>query len=253
MTSVRNDTLGIKQTLRIEWLEAALRLVLSGMSSQMIRSELRDRLSQGQMAPLGASRGTTARDQIVSMIMAIWVTPAAETRQLRETCLELCQTHGEKSKPLHWVMTMSAYPFWFFVATIVGRALGLQSHVRQAQIVVRAKEHYGDRESVSRYARATIRSMVGWRAIVDTGTPGRYSLGPVQDIHDERLTAALVEGVLIASGRDRILVDDALASPALFPFQLPWISSSRLSESHPRISSTQHALDSSYVSLIDGG
>jgi hypothetical protein len=50
-----------------------------------------------------------------------------------------------------------------------------------------------------------------------------------------------------------MLVDDALASPALFPFRLPWMSAARLSQIHPRITSTQQALESTYVSLTGDG
>jgi hypothetical protein len=95
--------------------------------------------------------------------------------------------------------------------------------------------------------------MVDWAVMRDTETRGWYTPGAVAQIHDERLTAALVEGILLASGRERMLVDDALASPALFPFRLPWISAARLSQIHPRITPTQQAMESTYVSLISDG
>lgn len=87
----------------------------------------------------------------------------------------------------------------------------------------------------------------------DTETRGWYSPAAVDQIYDERVVAALVEGILIASGRERMPVDEALASPALFPFRVPWMSATRLSQVHPRITSTQQALESAYVSLMGDG
>ena len=66
--------------------------------------------------------------------------------------------------PLHSAILSAAYPFWFNVATQTGRLLKLQEQITQHQIFNRLKEQYGDRETVSRNARYTIRSFVAWES-----------------------------------------------------------------------------------------
>ena len=95
-------------------------------------------------------------------------------------------------------MITSVYPFWSSIATQVGRLLKLQGSAVATQIQRRAREQYGERETVSRRARYILRSYVDWNVIRETETKGVYFAGSPIVINDTKMVAWLIEASLAA-------------------------------------------------------
>ena len=101
--------------------------------------------------------------------------PDKEIKQFRDVALVHANKISVKERmPLHWAMISAAYPFWAGVAKHVGRLLNLQDQITKKQIIQRLKEQYGDRQTISRYARYVIRSFVAWGVLNDTHAKGVY-------------------------------------------------------------------------------
>ena len=133
------------------------------------------------------------------------------------------QLPTEKHMPIHWGMSMAAYPFLKAVADNIGRLLRLQDSVTSSQVQRRVREKYGERETVSRATQRVMYSFVDWEVLEKEAKAPVYKPAMMQHIDNPRLIAWLVEALLHTKPDGRALLNDLLQSPALFPFTLGWV------------------------------
>ncbi|MEI7787589.1 MAG: hypothetical protein WCI23_03005 [Chlorobiaceae bacterium] len=247
--SKRHEKLGIKQTIQKEWMDRALRMVLAGMTEKVIRQDLDQYLStQKQSGGLG-ERGQKTYGMAIG-ILASWFAPEKELVLFRDKALNIARNMNEENwLALHWSLISASYPFWFNVAKQVGRLFNLQESVTQVQIFNRVKEQYGDRETVARNARYTVRSFVAWGVLQESGNKGCYKKAPSMQIHDQKLAALLIESALHATPEGKLPVTTLLKTPAFFPFELPMLYGNSLSKSSGNFELIRHGLDDEILVL----
>lgn len=220
MNKSRFDKIGIKQVIRLEWMDRCLGLLLSGMSASEIRKDLIDYLADKKQSGGTGERGAESSKMAVNML-SVWHNPVADLREYRDSLLRKAKLlPNEQWIILHWSIMIANYPFWFNIATQVGRVLNLQNAVTSQQVYGRIAEIYGDRETIQRYARYTIRSFVAWGVLEDTEIKGRYRKSDPMAISDPKLMALLFEAMLISTQEHKAPLRSLLASPALFPMCL---------------------------------
>lgn len=245
----RHKSIGIKQIIRIEWVQKASSLMLAGLDAKSIRHELHSFLADRKGSGSEGERGSTSRTQVVNILMRTWVSPDAELKPFRDASLAFLQKCPSMSTPIHWGMISAAYPFWFNVARQTGRLLFLQDQITQAQVFARLKEQYGDRETVARYARATVRSFVAWGILKDSEAKGCYEKSCPTDVGNNELSILLLEASLLATPEGKCAMSVAINNPALFPFQLPAISGSLVAGMNSRLSVVRYGLDDELICL----
>lgn len=220
MNKSRFDKVGIKQVIRLEWMDRCLSLLLSGMSANEIRKDLIDYLADKKQSGGTGERGDKTYTIAIGMLAA-WFDPAPDLLDLRDSLLlKAKKCSVENWLPLHWAMMIAAYPFWFNVAIQTGRVLALQEKVTQKQIFDRLVERYGERGTVLRNARYTVRSFVAWEVLEDTEIKGRYKKSDPRAISEPLLISLLFEAMLISTPDNKAPLRALMASPALFPMCL---------------------------------
>jgi len=247
--SKRHETIGIKQAIRIEWLDKAVNLLLSGLDTKSIRAELHDYLSERKGDGTTGERSKNTRSFAVTNIMNIWVTPAKEILPLRDDALNLLKEKPDLAKAMHWAMICSAYPFWYNTAVQTGRLLNLQDQVTQKQIIARLKEHYGDRNTIERYAKYVISAFVYWDVLKETAEKGCYTQGKRNKIMDEEAIALLCEAMLLATKEGKSTIGDFVNSPALLLFDLSPIAAARLENINSRLHLSVYSAGDEYIFL----
>lgn len=245
--SKRHETIGIKQAIRIEWLDKAVNLLLSGLDAKSIRAELHEYLSERKGDGSLGERSKNTRSFAVNNIMHIWVTPAKEVLPLRDDALKLIKEKPDLAYTMHWAMLCAVYPFWYNTAVQTGRLLNLQDQVTQKQIISRLKEHYGDRDTIGRYAKYVIRAFVYWGVLKETDDKGCYTQGKSSEVMDEDATALLCEAVLLAKVEGKSTIGDFVNSPGLLPFYLPSIAPARLADINIRLSLSAYSAGDEYI------
>lgn len=247
--SKRHSSIGIKQAVRLEWMEKTVNLLLSGLDAASIRQELHEYLTDRKGDGSRGERSAKARTFAVTNLMKIWVSPDSELVALRDDAL-LCIRHEPSAAlAVHWAMISAAYPFWFNVARQTGRLLNLQNQMTQAQVVHRLKEQYGDRQTVSRYAQFVVRSFVAWGVLKDAATTGCYEKTRPLMIADRNLVLLLLESVLQAMPEGKATLPVLLNAPAFFPFQLPVITGDFVGQNAARIQVVRYGLDEEMLEL----
>jgi hypothetical protein len=247
--SRRYDSIGIKQAVRLEWMQHTVSLLSAGHEPKTIRNALHEFLYERKADGTEGKRGEEARSFVVSMLMRIWVTPDAEVCALRDTALQYVQTYPHQALAVHWAMIAAAYPFWFHVGRQTGRLLALQEQVTYAQIINRLKEQYGDRQTVSRSAQFIIRSFISWGVLKDSVAKGCYHKEPAIALSDARLCLILFESALLATAEARGALGLLQNNPAFFPFQLPLLTGDAIAELSSRIEVVRYGLDDELLRL----
>jgi hypothetical protein len=245
----RHEAIGIKQAIRFEWMQKAANLLMAGLDAKTIRQVLHEFLAEKKGNGSEGERGDTSRTQVVNMLMKIWITPEFEMIPFRDESLTFLRENPAISLATHWGMISAAYPFWFNVARQTGRLLALQDQVTQAQITNRLKEQYGDRQTVSRYARYVIRSFVAWGALKDSETKGCYEKAAPVSIVDTNLAILMFESALLATQEAKGALGLLRNNPAFFPFQLPVMTGDFVSQRSDRIDVVRYGLDDELLKL----
>ena len=235
MNRSRFDKIGIKQVIRLEWMDRCLSLLLSGMSANEIRKDLIEYLADKKQSGGTGERGDKTYTIAIG-ILAAWFDPSPELIDLRDRLLLKAKNCPvENWLPLHWAMMIAAYPFWFNVAIQTGRVLALQEKVTQKQIFDRLVERYGERATILRNARYAVRSFVAWGVLEDTEIKGRYKKSDPMAVSDPQIMAMLFEAMLISTPDNKAPLRSLMASPALFPMCLAMDVAQRAIASNPRL------------------
>jgi hypothetical protein len=235
MNKSRFDKVGIKQVIRLEWMDRCLSLLLSGMSASEIRKDLIDYLADKKQSGGTGERGDKTYTIAIG-ILAAWFDPSPELIDLRDQLLLKAKQYTQESwLPLHWALMIATYPFWYNVAIQTGRVLALQEKVTQKQIFDRLVERYGERATVLRNARYAVRSFVAWRVLEDTEIKGRYKKSDPRAVSDPQIIAMLFEAMLISTPENKAPLRSLIASPALFPLCLAMDVAQQAITANPRL------------------
>lgn len=245
----RHEAIGIKQAIRFEWMQKAANLLLAGLDAKTIRQELHEFLSDRKGNGTEGERSDQTRTFVVNNLMKIWVSPDPELIQFRDASLAYMRENPAMALAVHWGMISAVYPFWFNVALQTGRLLALQDQVTQTQIINRLKERYGDRQTVSRYARFVIRSFVAWGVLKDSEAKGCYEKALPLVVSDQSLVVLLFESALHAMIEGKGAMGLLLNSPAFFPLKLPVITGDLLAQRASRINVVRYGLDDELLRL----
>jgi hypothetical protein len=230
-------------------MDHVLNMLLAGMEPESIRTELKSYLADKKQSGGTGERGEKTYLMAIGPLSA-WFDPEPELVDFRDHALMMASKLQQKQwLPLHWAILSAAYPFWFNVATQTGRLLNLQGQITQRQIFNRLKEQYGDRETVSRNARYTIRSFVAWGVLKDSGSKGCYGKSNTLIIQDKDLSILLLEAALYATPEGKGTLGLLINSPAFFPFKLPVLTGDLIAKKTPNIEVIRHGLDDELLKI----
>ena len=233
-------------------MDRVVQMMLAGISEKEIRTDLDEFLATQLPSGGIGKRGKTAYPMAIG-ILSSWFSPDADLVAFRDDALKLAGTLSpDQWLPLHWAILSTSYPFWFNVAKQVGRLLNLQDQIRQAQVFSRLKEQYGDRETVARIARYTVRSFVAWGVLQDSGTKGCYEKSAPVNVENRDLAVLMVESALYTMPEAAGILGTLLNNPAFFPFRLPDVTGDFVSQHSSRIDVSKY-VDDDFLKLKGTG
>ena len=245
----RHEAIGIKQAIRFEWMQKAANLLLAGLDAKTIRQELHEFLAERKGNDSDSERSDQTRTFVVNNLMKIWISTDPELIPFRDASLAFLRENPSMALVVHWGMISAVYPFWYNVARQTGRLLALQDQVTQTQIINRLKEQYGDRQTVSRYARFVIRSFVAWGALKDSEANGCYEKAAPVRISEPNLAILIVKSALLATPEAKGALGLLLNNPAFFPFQVPMMTGDFVSQHCDRIDVVRYGMDDELLKL----
>lgn len=248
----RHSQIGLDRLVKLEWLERTAYLVLAGNDAHGMKTILQEELSDAFRSSNIQVRGSL--DKTITILLKIWGGVSGDLHPLRADGLNLLSTLPRRDHiAVHWGMTMAVYPFWSELAAHTGRLLGLQGAAASDQVQRRAREQYGERETVSRRVRYVLRSFIDWGVLDETEDNGTYNLGNHYLVEEPGLIAWMVEASLCARANGSAAIRDLLDSPSIFPFRLAHISAEHVASLSPRLHILRHGLDNELLMLQEKG
>ncbi len=243
----RKGEVGFGQRIQLDWLDRTANLLIAGLTRDEIKESLQaflqDRLSIGS----DAKRGNRALT--ISILLKVWVEVPHGLESLRDEGLDLLKRLPPKDHlVIHWGMVMAVYPFFQALAETVGRLLRLQGTVAASQVQRRMREQFGERSTVERATRRTLRCFIDWGVLKETEEKGIYQATATLSVNDTELAQWLIEASLMASGSASSTLKAITQNPALFPFTTESIKI-RVLETHGRLELLRQGLDEDVIML----
>lgn len=216
MSSGRRTTIGFDRTIHLEWLDIAAARLSRGEAPSEVRKAVWDILSD--LIP--GDTNSSGRGKTLTVLSGIWLTVPDQVRPLRDKALKcLTTTSGQERVAVHWAMTVATHPFFFDVATNVGKLLALHGQASRSQIKRRMTESWGDRSTLERTIQHVLKSMTQWGLLRPGPVKGTLLPAGRRVPISGYLAELLVHGVLLSQGAGMTL-PQAADHPALFPFRL---------------------------------
>jgi hypothetical protein len=179
--------------------------------------------------------------------MKTWVRVPPALRDLRKNGTQLLEGMRRSERlPLHWGMTMAAYPFWRLVADVTGRLFRLQGNAVPMQVQRRVKELLGEREAVARSARYVLRAFADWGVVIESSQSGVYSPATPVPVVESKVAVWLLESSVVSLPAGVSDFRSLVNGPSLFPFQLDRLFPEQLAESG-RLEIVRHGLEETVI------
>jgi hypothetical protein len=194
-------------------MDRALELASADIETGQARQELSESLAEVIEGPVG-------RRKTVRLLSNVWLSPHEEAYPLLDDARSLRASQGTSTLPLHWGMSMAAYPFFMAVAEAAGRLLRLHEAFDSSQVKQRVQETYGERSTVERAVQRVLQCLVEWEALLSSTRSGQYRQSRTLDVESAHLRAWLLEALLRAKRTEAADLSALTSSPALFPFRM---------------------------------
>lgn len=206
--------IGFDRTIASEWLDAAVARVLTGEQPDATRKFLWKFLE-------GVEPGTThnsSRGKTLTVLTRVWVSVPKPSEYLKRAALQcVISVSAEKRIGIHWAMVVGTHPFFFDVATHVGKLIKLHGQANRSQIKRRMTEAWGDRSTLERTIQHVLRSLAQW-GLLRTGEEHGAIVGPAHRMSlGDDIGQLLVHAVLLGHGKG-LPLSHLIDHPALFPF-----------------------------------
>ncbi|RJF76305.1 hypothetical protein [Rhodopseudomonas palustris] len=216
MSTGRRTTIGFDRTINLEWLDIAAARILRREPPSEIRKALWDFLED--LVP--GNTNSSGRGKTLTVLTRIWLTVPDQIEPLRTSAIKrLASANGDNRVAVHWAMVIATHPFFFDVATHVGKLLALHSQAHRTQIKRRMAESWGDRSTLERAIQHVLKSMAQW-GVLHTGSEKGSLVVARNPIHvSDEIAELLVHGIMLSRGRG-MPFSQLVRHPALFPFKL---------------------------------
>ena len=216
MTILNRTKIGFDRTIRAEWLDAAAARISNGDSGDAARKFLWNFLEDVEPG----NTNNSGRGKTLTVLTRIWLSVPEQAMMLRQAALrQLASTSGEQRISIHWAMCAGTHPFFFDVATHVGKLIRLHGNANRTQIKRRMTETWGDRSTLERTIQHVLRSLTQW-GLLRAGPEHGSLVGNSPPIRiDKNVSQLLAHAILLGEGKG-LAFSQILAHPALFPFKL---------------------------------
>lgn len=204
-------TTGFNSHLKKDWLDQVVSWVAAGIHGKQLDQTIREHLHTGFNCP-------TSQSKARNMLLRVWdKLPDHIPPGFQQTAIELASRVPDHSKPIHWGMILSKYPFFAYVANQVGKLSKLNQQFTYAQMERRVIEQFGDAEFIKRSLRHALHTMVSLEVLSGHGK-GVYSiLAPIVITDKETRVWLLEAGIRAENTRSRSM-NTVLHDAFWFPF-----------------------------------
>lgn len=221
--------IGFNRHLELDWLIQSASWAANGYEEQELKSRIDNLLE-----PIFDSK--VAREKTRNLLFGVW-NPNSKSvpASFHKNACQLFLENSDLNIALHWGMIISKYPFFYYVASQIGRMAKYDNLFIYSQLELRVSENYGDTSTVKRCMQFVVRTLINIGVLANPKT-GLYQLRKPLKITPPKLIAWVAEATIRANDSQSKSVEFISSDPAWFPFEInlneETLSSSSLLDLH---------------------
>lgn len=201
---------GLSRTVKLQWLNKVVELVLEGLSEQEIKDQLNEYLSFEIESPTNIRKTR-------EILMNIWVFENEQSRRIKASALDLIKAYPEYDFVVHWCMLMTAYPVFVDMCKLIGKMSEFQDEITLVQLKQKLFDEWGERttlfHSIDKLV-ATLKAL----DVVESDKPGKYHV-KMHRVSNSKVVAFMVFTMMIVDDSGYYSFTDINSSIYLFPFE----------------------------------
>jgi hypothetical protein len=202
--------IGLSRSIKLEWLNKTVELVLEGKDEIQIKDELNEYLSFEIKSP-------TNLRKTMEILMTIWVRTSDELSTLKQQALEAYKDEKSNKLALHWSMMLVAYPVFCDVCALIGKLTNIQDTFTTSWLKEKLFEMWGERTTLFHSSDKILQTLKLIGAIenekVGVYRIKKYPVTDVKTIH------VLLLAILHLRERAYYEVAELSSVPQAFPFE----------------------------------
>lgn len=132
---------GLSRSIKLEWLNKTVELLLEGKDEIQIKEELNEYLSFEIKSPTNLRKTR-------EILMNIWVKTPQELSALKQQALEAYKDEKSNKLALHWSMMLVAYPVFSDVCALIGKLTNIQDTFTTSWLKEKLFEMWGERTTL---------------------------------------------------------------------------------------------------------
>lgn len=210
----KQPLVGFERYVSLDWLDQTAKWVIEGKTSKDIHMLIDDYL-----APY--IQGDTSKRKTKNVLSGAWIKSDGVNPKFKADAKQLyIQANYNEKLVIHYGLMVSTYPFFYSLCRTLGRLFKLQDEISNEEFYRRVIELHGDRDSIKRAAARFLQSLSQWNILDCSDKAKVKSLAKIK-LHDPVFATWLCESVMYSNQRETISLNELLADPAFFCFELP--------------------------------
>lgn len=201
---------GLSRSIKLEWLNKTVELVLEGKDEIQIKDELNEYLSFEIKSPTNLRKTR-------EILMTIWVRTSDELSTLKQQALEAYKDEKSNKLALHWSMMLVAYPVFSDVCALIGKLTNIQDTFATSWLKEKLFEAWGERTTLFHSSDKILQTLKLIGAIKNEKA-GIYRINkyPVTDV---KTIQVLLLAILHLRERAYYEIAELSSVPQAFPFE----------------------------------
>lgn len=214
---------GMSRSIKLDWLNKTVELILDGKNETQIRNELNDYLSFEIKSPTNLRKTR-------EILMNIWVSTPENILDLKQHALEVYKDEKSNKLALHWSMMLVAYPVFSDVCALIGKLTNIQDTFTTSWLKEKLFEMWGERTTLL-HSSDKILQTLKLMGVIENVKKGVYRINRYH-LSDVKTIQVLLMAITKLKEKAYYEVTEMSSIPQAFPFEydvsLEWFHNSDL-------------------------
>ena len=201
---------GLSRSIKLEWLNKTVELILEEKSEKQIKEELNEYLAFEISSPTNLRKTR-------EILLTIWVRTPEEFLELRQQAILAYMDEKSNRLAIHWSMMLITYPVFADMCSLIGKLTNIQDTFTTAWLKDKLYELWGERTTLLHSSDKILQTLKYIGAIENTKN-GVYKTKKYE-ISDPKTIQVLVMSILGRKEKAYYEIAELSSVPQMFPFE----------------------------------
>lgn len=202
--------IGLSRTLKLQWLNKVVELVLEDLTENEIKEQMNEYLSFEITSPTNIRKTR-------EILMNIWVYENDYSVRLKDQALSLIRSYPEYAKQIHWCMMLAAYPVFVDMCKLLGKMAEFQDEITLVQLKQKLFDEWGERTTLFHSIDKLVATLKDFEVVV-CDKPGKYHVN-MHKVNNVNVVTFMIYTMMCVDNSGYYHFMDIKSSTFFFPFE----------------------------------